>query len=161
MKRFVSSFLCCLTLWLLLTKTADYTIVVMGIISSVCISIPCSKFFPEFGFSLRRLAYFIVYIPILFYEIIKSNLDVGYIVIHPKMPMNPGIVKIPINIKSSYGKTFLANSITLTPGTLTVNVDEKKNKFYIHWINITTHKPNEEAKIICGRFEKWLRGVFE
>ena len=92
----------------------------------------------------------------------KANLDVAYRVITGKI--NPGIVKISPDLKSDLGITILANSITLTPGTLSVDIDEDKNDLYIHWINVdeeTLRKKPVECKHICGNFEKWIKGVSE
>jgi len=78
--------------------------------------------------------------------------------------INPGIVKISPDLKTDLGITMLANSITLTPGTLTVDIDENKNDLYIHWINVKkealTKKP-VDCKHICGSFEKWIRRIAE
>jgi len=56
-------------------------------------------------------------------------------------------------------KTFLANSITLTPGTLTVEIDGQD--LYIHWIYIATDDPEEQTRIIVERFEPMLKEIFE
>jgi len=94
--------------------------------------------------------------------IIARKIDVAYRVITGKI--NPGIVKISPDLKTDLGITMLANSITLTPGTLTVDIDENKNDLYIHWINVKkealTKKP-VDCKHICGSFEKWIRRIAE
>ena len=86
-------------------------------------------------------------------------MDVAYRVLHPKMPINPGIVRVPVTLHSDYGKTLLANSITLTPGTLTLDV--KNQNFYVHWLAIQTTVPEEAAEMIIGRFMKILGKVFQ
>ena len=92
----------------------------------------------------------------------KANFDVAYRVITGKI--NPGIVKISPGLKTDLGITMLANSITLTPGTLTVDIDENKNDLYIHWINVKkealTKKP-VDCKHICGNFSTWIRRIAE
>jgi multicomponent Na+:H+ antiporter subunit E len=71
-----------------------------------------------------RWFYFVfLYIPVFLYECIKANIDVAYRVMHPALPINPGIVKVKTNLKTDTGLTFLANSITLTPGTMSVDID--------------------------------------
>jgi len=89
--------------------------------------------------------------------LIKCNIDVAYRVITGKI--NPGIVKISPGLKTDLGITLLANSITLTPGTLTVDIDEKTNDLYIHWINVTTLTPT--IADICGDFPQWIRRIAE
>jgi len=68
-------------------------------------------------------------------------------------------LKISPDLKTDASITFLANSITLTPGTLSVDIDEKNNDLYIHWINVTSVKP--EIEEICGTFPKWARRIAE
>jgi multicomponent Na+:H+ antiporter subunit E len=97
-----------------------------------------------------------------FIGLTKANLDVAYRVITGKI--NPGIVKISPDLKTDLGITLLANSITLTPGTLTVDIDEEKNDLYIHWINVKEEALKEkiiDCKYICGNFDKWIGGIAE
>ena len=68
--------------------------------------------------------YWIKFISILFYEVIKANVEVAFIILNPKLVLEPQIVKYETSLKSFRNKTILANSITLTPGTLTVAVNE-------------------------------------
>ena len=72
---------------------------------------------------------------------------------------NPGIVRVPVNVKTDYAKTLVANSITNTPGTVVVDLDD--NYFYVNWINVTTVDPEVARKEICEDFEKFARRIFE
>lgn len=97
-----------------------------------------------------------------FYGMAKSNIDVAYRVITGNI--NPGIVKISPELKTDLGTTMLANSITLTPGTLTVDIDEKTSDLYIHWINVKKEaltKNPVDCKYICGSFPTWIRRIAE
>lgn len=162
MRRFLSAFFATLLLWVLLTwseiQEQGYPPLVIGVLAASVVAALSRNLFPAVSLHPRRVFYFIVYIPALLWEIIKSNLDVAYRVLHPEMPINPGIVKVPVSLQSDYGKTLLANSITLTPGTLTLDV--LGSNFYVHWLNIRTHNPQEAAEIITGRFMKFLSKVF-
>ena len=101
---------------------------------------------------------FVVYlIGPFFFAMAKANLDVAYRVITGKI--KPGIVKISSNLKTDLGITLLANSITLTPGTLSVDIDEKNNDLYVHWINVKDKTPKIED--VCGSFPKWARRIAE
>jgi len=71
----------------------------------------------------------------------------------------PGIVKVPIGVKTDYGKTLVANSITNTPGTVVVDMDE--NYYYVNWIDLTTEEPENAKKEICEDFEKFAKKIFE
>ena len=80
-------------------------------------------------------------------------------VLHPDVPIRPGIVKVQTELTSAMGKTFLANSITLTPGTLTVDIIDQT--LYVHWINIETDDPEAQTDKLVRRFERMLKEIFE
>ncbi len=103
---------------------------------------------------VRWLIMLIYTIP-LFIEMVKANFDVAYRVITGKI--EPGIVKIDPDLETDLGITILANSITLTPGTLTVDVDDERSEMYIHWIKVG-EDPTEN---IAGRFVRWIRRFAE
>jgi multicomponent Na+:H+ antiporter subunit E len=76
------------------------------------------------------------------------------------MPIRPGIVKIKSVLQSDTGKSALANSITLTPGTLTIDVTED-GWFYVHWLNVLSTDEEEAAKHVLRRFEWFIQRIFE
>jgi len=106
----------------------------------------------------KKVAYSIAYIFYLFISIIKSNLDVARRVVQPTIPINPGIVVVKTKLKSPVGRMILANSITLTPGTLSVDVDG--DHYYIHWIDVTDMDEEGATKKIVAGFEKYLEVIF-
>jgi len=77
------------------------------------------------------------------------------------VPINPGIVKVKTILKSDTGLTFLANSITLTPGTLSVDIDQGKGFIYVHWIDVKDKDIERATRLIVHRFEKILSRIFE
>lgn len=97
-----------------------------------------------------------VFVP-FFIAMAKANIDVATRVFTGKI--NPGIVKIKTGLKRDLSLTFLANSITLTPGTLSVDVDEAENDLYVHWIDVKNTEP--EPAEICGDFPDWARRIAE
>jgi multicomponent Na+:H+ antiporter subunit E len=105
-----------------------------------------------------RWVLFLVYLvgPFLL-AMAKANLDVAYRVITGRI--NPGIVRFNPGLKTDAGRTMLANSITLTPGTLTLEVDDETGDFYVHWINVGNVEPKPEE--VCGSFPKWAKVVAE
>ena len=111
---------------------------------------------------VRWITFLVYVIGPFFISLSKANLDVAYRVITGRI--NPGIVKISPGLKTDLGITMLANSITLTPGTLTVDIDEGKNDLYIHWINVKKEaivKKPVDCKYICGSFSDWIRRIAE
>jgi multicomponent Na+:H+ antiporter subunit E len=105
-----------------------------------------------------RWVYFVVYLigPFFFY-MAKANIDVAYRVVTGRI--KPGIVRIKTGLKTDLGVAMLANSITLTPGTLSVEVDEKTNDLYVHWINVKDKEPKAEE--VCGSMIKWVKRIAE
>jgi multicomponent Na+:H+ antiporter subunit E len=147
--------------WLAYTSSFQIEEVLTGLIASLLIAFFTYDIFSERGFSgniFKSIAILFVYIPVFLWEMIKSNIDVAKRVINPSLPINPGIVAIKTKLKANTGKMFLANSITLTPGTLTVDVID--DTLYIHWIDVLTKNPDEQQSIIANKFERLLKGVF-
>jgi multicomponent Na+:H+ antiporter subunit E len=108
-------------------------------------------------FHPKRLGYLFVYVVVFIWEMIKANINMMIIVLSPKMPLKPGIVKITTELESPAARLLLGNSITLTPGTMTMEVKDKT--LYIHWVKVCDDL-SEAGDIIKGAFEKWLKGVF-
>jgi len=161
---FVLSFIVWVMLtWPFVEGKIDVQVVVAGLIASALVALLFHDILPKehiVFISPVRVFWFLVYIPVFFYYVIKANLDVVYRALHPKMPIKPGIVKIKTNLKSESGITALANSITLTPGTLTVDLTDD-GYLYIHWINVKSDDVEEATKFIAQRFEWFLKKIFE
>jgi multicomponent Na+:H+ antiporter subunit E len=107
-----------------------------------------------------RYLWIFAYAAIFIYYLVKANLDVAYRILHPAMPIEPGIVKVRTNLKTATAITTLANSITLTPGTLTVDITDD-GYLYVHWINVKTKEGEKAAQMILGRFEWFIKKIFE
>ncbi len=164
MKTKVLLFIVSFIIWLGLTWSVQLPSLAAGIAAAMLVALLTHDLFAGEVYQFRqpyRYMLFLKFIPILIWECIKANFDVAYRVIHLRMPINPGIVKIKTQLKSELALTFLANSITLTPGTLTVDVDKENGLLYIHWIDIKDEKVEEATRRIAGSFEPILRRIFE
>ena len=77
--------------------------------------------------------------------------------------INPGIVKVPVNLGDGYPEAMLANSITLTPGTITLDITEEEGQdyFYIHWIDVSETDREKAGDMIKGTLEKWIRRIWK
>ncbi len=151
-----------LIFWLLLT----FSLTVPNIIVGSSASLICTFIFARFYFTgvskfLQPVRYFwfLIYLIVFIWACIKANFDVAYRVLHPAMPIKPGIVKVKTTLKSEFARTLLANSITMTPGTLTVDIIG--DYFYIHWIYIRSEDPEVYTGIIMGAFEKYIKRIIE
>lgn len=150
--------------WALLTWVPDWQHMLIGIFVSAFVAYMTGDFFvkrPHLFTHPRRYLWFLYYAPIFIWECFKANIDVAYRVIHPDLPIHPGIVKVKTELKSEVALTFLANSITLTPGTLTVDVDKENSCLYIHWIEVKDKDIEKATRLIVERFEKILKRIFE
>jgi multicomponent Na+:H+ antiporter subunit E len=103
-----------------------------------------------------RYFWLLVYLGVLAWYVLRANLDVAYRVLHPALPIRPGIVALRTRLRSDSARVVLANSVTLTPGTLTVDMTAD-GVLYVHWINVSTVDGEEAARVLLGRFE-WLIG---
>jgi multicomponent Na+:H+ antiporter subunit E len=157
-------FVFALLVWFALTDIKNYQEVLIGIAISLLITFLAGHFLittEKSQHPVKRVFHFLFYILKFFWEMIKANFEVAYLVIHPMLPIKPGIVKIKTKLTKDSAITVLANSITLTPGTLTVDINEDKKELYIHWINVQTKDIDEATEEIGNRFEKTLTEVFE
>lgn len=146
------------------TGQVDFWSLGVGILASILVALLFSDVFVKRhvkAINPLRYLWFLLYIPIFSFYCILANIDVMYRVIHPKMPINPGIVEVPTDLETRSGLTALANSITLTPGTLTVDVDREEGILYVHWINVEGEDLETTREKISGRFEWILRRIFE
>ncbi len=66
------------------------------------------------------------------YELVKANFEVAYEVITPELKMTPGIIMVPLDVKSDMAITLLANMISLTPGTLSIDVSNDREVLFVH-----------------------------
>ena len=164
MKAKIVIFIVSIGVWLGLTWSLDWVSVLVGLGVSIVVTILTRDMFnPRFStiHLPSRVVWFLIYVPLFFWECFKANLDVAYRVSHPAVPIHPGIVKVKTSLRSDLGLTFLANSITLTPGTLTVDVDKENGYLYVHWIEVKDKDTEAATRRITGRFEPILRRIFE
>jgi len=149
--------------WPFVDGRIDMQVLLAGVIASFIVAILFHEILPKehhVFISPVRIFWFLVYVPVFFYYMLKANLDVVYRALHPKMPIKPGIVKIKTTLKTESGITALANSITLTPGTLTVDLTDD-GFLYVHWINVKSDDIDQATRLVAQRFEWFLKRIFE
>ncbi len=158
-------FVLAVLVWWALTDIRDLQEVITGIVVAVLVSLIAGHFLittPERQRSLlHRSLMSIRYAFKFLYEMTKANVHVAYLVVHPGLPIKPGIVKIRTGLKRESALTLLSNSITLTPGTLTVDVLPDKQVLYIHVIDIPSTDVEENTRKIGYKFEHLLKEIFE
>ena len=163
----LATFVLCYFFWILLTGSFAWQELVAGAVVSAGVALFSARWFVHESpgrFFSGRLFILIWYCVAIFpWELIKANCDMAKRALSPKLKINPGIIKVPVDVPTEYGKTMLANSITLTPGTITVDIDEHEGQtwYYIHWIDVVETDRTAAGEIIKGRMEKWLRRIWQ
>ncbi|MEF8798002.1 MAG: Na+/H+ antiporter subunit E [Candidatus Bipolaricaulota bacterium] len=155
-----------LAVWLLFTwpfAPIEWPMIIAGALVAILSGVLLGEMTTRHpGRGLNPVRYFwgACYIFVLAWWVAMANLDVAFRVLHPDVPINPGIVKVKTDLKSESAKTALANSITLTPGTMTVDLSDDGH-LYVHWINVSSTDVEEATHQVVGRFEPILRRIFE
>jgi multicomponent Na+:H+ antiporter subunit E len=160
--KYIALFIISLIFWLLFTFNLTTPNIIVGIIAALATTLIFGRYFVTSIPKLlqpKRYFWFFIYLFIFIWECLKANIEVAYRVLHPAMPIKPGIVKIKTDLKTDIAKTTLANSITMTPGTITVDIID--NYIYVHWIYISTDDPEKYSEEVSGRFEKYIKKIFE
>jgi multicomponent Na+:H+ antiporter subunit E len=161
MTRFIH-FLILYVVWILLTWSFTYQEMLAGVAVALLAELLLGDIFPHEAvkvFYPRRFFWLFVYFWVFITAMVKANFDVAYRVLNIYLPIKPGIVKVRTKLKSDMGRTFLANSITLTPGTM--SVDMVRDHLYIHWINVVSPDIQKDTEIIVAHFEKYIERIFE
>jgi len=159
-KAFILSFGILMGLWLILAGFYGEELIV-GSVAAVLLSLifsPKLLWLADYKLSPKSLLSTLKYLFVFLFELFRSAIDVSLRVLSPSLPINPGIVKVHTRLKSRIGRIVLANSITLTPGTMTVEI--KDEFLYIHWIDIQADNIEAATYAIVQTFERHLEVMF-
>lgn len=164
----ISTFVVCFAFWVLLTWSFEVQELAAGAVVSLAVALFSSRFFVHeksfWLFNPVKFVNLLVYVLFIFpVELIKANWDMAKRCLGGCKNINPGIVKIPVDLESDYGQSMLANSITLTPGTITMDIAEEDGQtyYYVHWIDVATAEPKEAGDAIKATLEKGIRRIFK
>lgn len=164
----ISTFIVCFAFWVLLTWSFEIQELAAGAVVSLAVALFAGRFFVHaksfWFFNPVKLVNLIIYVLFIFpVELIKANWDVAKRCFGGCRNVNPGIVKVPVDLESDYGQSMLANSITLTPGTITMDIAEEDGQtyYYIHWIDVTAPSGKEAGDAIKGTLEKGVGRIFK
>lgn len=165
----VSTFILCFALWILLSWSLNAKELIVGAAVSLLVAcVTAGMFIHERAFYLfnpvrlfKLLFYVVIVLPS---EIVKANMDLAKRVFKRDIPSNPGFIRIPVKKgMSEYGLANLCNAITLTPGTISVDVakSDDEDYIYIHWIDVQTMDREKAGDMIKGRLEKWIGRIWQ
>lgn len=159
MRRFIVHGFLLAAAWMLIRGSISFPALITGLVLGTSIAFMFRRFHPgDFqASSILRTPYLAFYTASFVKELAISNLDVAYRVLHPSMPLNPQVIKYRTDLSHPTAVTILANSITLTPGTLVVDYREKSQKLVIHCLSMENRHEVVEG---IDRWEKMLSKVF-
>lgn len=145
-------------IWVAITGKADFTNFAFGFVLSFLIMWVVSaddtdqRYFKLVPKTIGLFFYFVV-------ELLKANLQVAFDMSTPHYFMHPGIIAVPLDVKSDLGISLLANFITLTPGTLSLDVSDDKSTLYVHAMYLLDKE--EFVGHIKNGFEKRLLEIIK
>lgn len=134
-KKYIYIFISLFLFWLILAPSFSQTSLIAGALSTLLVILYCKDILFSCEemplYSIRKLLMFLNYVfPFLLIEIFKANIDVMRIVLHPKLPIDPVITRVPMMLNNKVNQVIYANSVTMTPGTLSIDITEKE--FVVH-----------------------------
>lgn len=172
----LSTSIVCFLFWLLITGqivaifrgAPSVQVLIAGAVVSVCTALFSARYFIHskafYLFNPVKLLVLVFYSCFVFlWELTRANVDVARRALSPRLPVNPGIVKVPVDLQSEYAQAMLANSITLTPGTITMDMARENGQlyYYIHWIDVASDDPVQAGESIKGTLEKWIGRIWK
>lgn len=144
--------------WIFWSGKFDAFHLSLGVISCALVTfMSCNLYVKRKKFSVKIIVEairFIKYIPWLFYQIVLSNIHVAYLVLSPRMPIDPKIIRYKTKLKSDISLTTFANSITLTPGTITADIHE--GEFIVHALS-----KKVADDLMTGEMENKVAHIFD
>jgi multicomponent Na+:H+ antiporter subunit E len=154
--RIISFFLTLMGFWWLISWQSSAQLLIIGTICCLAVTILSAKLgiIDMEGHPIEKMPRFGAYMLWLLWEILLANIDVVKVVWHPRMPIQPKMFTAPNPMKSGFGSTLYANSITLTPGTVTVSID--KRDMLIHALTESSESSLLEGAM--GRKCRWVEG---
>lgn len=147
-----------LVVWLLMVRSIAPGQLLLGAFLAVVIPLLTQNFWdplPKVKHPVK-LAWFVL---VVLYDIVKANIHVSLLILLPKREPHPGFVEYPLEVTDRLTITLLANTITMTPGTVSTNIRLDGSSLLIHVLDMT----DEQALIseIRERYERPLKEIFE
>ena len=152
-KKTIIPFVLLLFFWLILTPVVTMQSIIIGFVVSLLVVVYSRDvLFDDQEVPIYKLRYFsnmVKFTGVLIVEIFKANIDVARIVLNPSLPIQPHFIKVPMMLKNDFNKVIFGNAVTLTPGTLTVDITE--DEFIIHALTNSAADAMENSFI-----EQWV-----
>ncbi len=145
-------------LWLLLVNELSVGHILLGTLLGWAVPLYTARFWPE-EVQVHRPLVLLKFLIIVLYDIVVANVTVARLILGPAERMRPAFVTMPLVLQSELAISLLANTISLTPGTVSVFVSADRKHLVIHCLHTTS--PNELIATIHQRYEQPLKDVLE
>lgn len=147
-----------LIVWLLLNHTLSIGHIALGIVLGVLIPMFTRRFFPEPVY-LRRADVIIRFLVVVLWDIVAASITVSRLTLGPTSRLRPRFVRIPVSLKDDFALTALASTISLTPGTVSAELDADRKHILIHALDVE----DEPALVqtIKARYEIPIKEIFQ
>ena len=160
----ILQFIVLFVFWLLLSGRYQAKYIILGVISAALVTFLSNDLFyavlqrdEQVGIKtrqvLRQIWHFLLYIPWLLVQIVLANVQVAYIVLQPRMPIEPGLLLFRTRMRKGMARVTLANSITLTPGTITASLED--DSYIIHNL-----KPPLASSLVDGTMQNKVAHIY-
>lgn len=147
-----------LIIWLLLHNTVAPGHLLLGTLLAVVIPWWCAAFWPR-QLAVRRIGVLMMFLATVLWDIVVANLSVARVLLSPQPSLRPGFFELPISLTNEVGVVMLANTISLTPGTVSAKLSADRSRLLVHCLDI-----EDEAALIAQikhRYERPLKEIFE
>jgi multicomponent K+:H+ antiporter subunit E len=144
--------------WLLLTNSVTPGHLLLGALLALALPLFTVRFWPDRP-RLRKPLHLLRYIAVLFWDIILANLTVARLILGPTARLRPAFIRLPLELRNEFAIVMLANTISLTPGTVSADLSPDRRTLLIHALDV--EDPAQAIARIKQRYEKPLQEIFE
>lgn len=146
--------------WLWLNDTLAPGHLLLGALLALAIPLFTRRFWPE-PLVVRHPLKVVEYLLLVLWDIIVANLQVAALILGPASRLKPGYVAVPLDLRSDFGVTLLASTVTLTPGTVSVSIERRGDAavLFVHCLRV-----DSESAIVAtikNRYEARLKEILE
>ncbi len=144
--------------WLLLANSLAPGHILLGLLLGWSIPVFTLRFWPE-EVSMRRPLTLARFLIVVLYDILVANFAVAWLILRGPRHAHPGFVEVPLDLRSDLGTSLLANTISLTPGTVSSWLSPDRSTLVVHGLDV--RDPAALVKDIKRRYEEPLLEIFE
>lgn len=144
--------------WLWLNDSIALGHVVLGALLGWFIPLYTRRFWPE-RVSLHKPLTVLTFLTVVLFDIVVANLEVAQLIMRPRLRLRAGFARVPLDLRSEYAITVFASTISLTPGTVSVNVSPDRRVLTVHYLS--SDNPDDMVATVKRRYESRIKEIFE